>query len=66
MKKLIFDPGGGLDELQIKVCSFSGPPFFYFLVKAHQAYKEIIMARKLYELGVFQWGYTSWSMSTHY
>nr|CAJ1761349.1 hypothetical protein AUSP0054_00038 [uncultured phage] len=31
MKKLIFDPGGGLDELQIKVCSFSGPPFFIYL-----------------------------------
>jgi hypothetical protein len=30
MKKLIFDPGGGLDELQIKVCSFSGPPFFIY------------------------------------
>lgn len=31
MKKLIFDPGGGLDELQIKVCSFSGPPFLFYL-----------------------------------
>lgn len=44
MKKLIFDPGGGLDELQIKVCSFSGPPFLFILIKTHQAYKEIIMA----------------------
>ncbi|MEJ6466492.1 hypothetical protein [Fusobacterium ulcerans] len=53
MKKLIFDPGGGLDELQIKVCSFSGPPFLFILIEAQQAYKEIIMADSSCMNGVF-------------
>lgn len=45
MKKLIFDPGGGLDELQIKVCSFSSPPFLFILIKAHNSVHEIIKAK---------------------
>ena len=45
MKKLIFDPGGGLDELQIKVCSFSGPPFLFILIKAHNSVHEITKAK---------------------
>ncbi|WP_339010466.1 hypothetical protein LIY46_09560 [Fusobacterium varium] len=53
MKKLIFDPGGGLDELQIKVCSFSGPPFFIYLDLRTSSCKEIIMADSSCENGVF-------------
>ena len=45
MKKLIFDPGGGLDELQIKVCSFSSPPFLFILIKAHNSVHEITKAK---------------------
>lgn len=46
MKKLIFDPGGGLDELQIKVCSFSSPPFLFYPEKNKKSPNGLDVIRK--------------------